>query len=102
MVPPDIIGFTTRTVSGVTFNWKNGDAEGTNDMVDHYELYWTWTKYLPDSEETITGGSANVVANTTNNYLKECSDVEMATGTPITLRVKVCPKDGQIFEGNLL
>ncbi len=39
MYPPDITGFASRTVSSVTFNWVNGDAEGTNTMVERYETY---------------------------------------------------------------
>ena len=39
MYPPNITGFASRTVSSVTFNWVNGDAEETNRMVSYYETY---------------------------------------------------------------
>lgn len=39
MYPP-IIAMDSRTVSGVTFTWDNGDAAATDNMISAYTTYW--------------------------------------------------------------
>jgi len=78
MYPP-IIAMDSRTVSGVTFTWDNGDAAATDNMISAYTTYWGWID-SSGTEHYIDNSTA-----TTQTKIRECSAEYIEPGTPIIL-----------------
>lgn len=90
-----------KSISGITFQIKNGDDPATNVMVSNYDMYWTWfdaSQGIDVTAESWTTSSQTV----DNSVLKRCFDANITAGTPITLFVRTNPLPDQYFQNHLL
>ncbi len=95
MYPP-IIAVDSRTISGVTFTWDNGDAPATSGMVSAYTTYWGWID-SGGTEHYIDGSTA-----TTQTKTRECSGANIDPGTPIILWAQQTPNENEYYAGEHL